>query len=153
MHRACHQTKNKTEGNSTLCMQHMTSVIYRALHNSVERERELEQATVLDLSHNRQSFPTSSSALLHCTTLKQSTRKFPGCPHSIRDLSLAEHKALLKCFRPLHTSLGFSPSVPGHRLCLITGCQKQQTHSPLNCKRDSPVIWDVSKSHVQHSQQ
>ena len=36
----------KTESNSTLCVQHMTSVIYRALHNSVERERELEQATV-----------------------------------------------------------------------------------------------------------
>ena len=29
------------------------------------------------------------------------------------------------CFRPLHTLLGLSPSVPGHRLCLITDCQGQ----------------------------
>ena len=41
------QLENKTEGNSTQCVQYMTSVIYCALHNSVERERELEQTTRL----------------------------------------------------------------------------------------------------------
>ena len=71
----------------TLCVRRMTSVIYRALYNSVERNKgrtdniansQCECSSCL--SHNRQSFLTSSSAVLHCTT--------PSCrlasePHQI----------------------------------------------------------------------
>ena len=78
-----------TEGNRhipvTTWVQHMTCTAPL---------RWTEQRTYrTDLSHNRQSFLISSSALLHCTTPVLSTRKFPGCPHSIGDISLAEHDA------------------------------------------------------------
>ena len=43
----------------------------------------------------------------------------------------------LWCFRSLHTLLGLSPFPPRHKLCLISCCQSQYTHSPFPCTRHS----------------
>ena len=116
---ACHQTENKdcaewqkhkkgTERNATLCVQHrmkdtqhsllQSRILVRTRGHWAHRVHELSSASVL--SHNRQSFLTSSSAVLHWTT---------PCSWA------------LTCFRSLHTLLGLLPCAPGKRL---TGCQR-----------------------------
>ena len=59
-------TTKGTEGNSTLCVQHMTSVIYRALHNSVERNKE-PTANITNLNVSASGLSTHCCAYTQCT--------------------------------------------------------------------------------------
>ena len=90
---------------------------------------------------------TRDQSIVHCTTSLNERRTYRQ-----------HHELQCECSsRVLQTTphiVGLIPSVPGHEL---TGHNTLHVGalSPflMATSRDSPVIWDVSKSHVQHSQQ
>ena len=66
--------------------------------------------------------------------VQHKTKDMQHCLHQLRIIVRTRGKSLclpcswaLRCFRSLHTVLGLSPCVPGHRL---TGCQGPYIHSP-----------------------
>ena len=61
-----------------------------------------------------------------CTDVEIVLKERATSDHSSDQGSLhSPCSGVLTCFRSLHTSLGLSPFVPGHELCLITDSQGQ----------------------------
>ena len=131
------QSRQSTNGVSSVstCVQHrmkdtqhclLQSRTYRALHNSVERERETYiHEWLVTIPHIVGLIPSvpghrhclitpgcQSNKLIHLQTVGEilllhvqlftaafhETQKFPGCPHSIRDTSLVEHNVQIGFF-------------------------------------------------------